>query len=97
MDTERLNALMAEWHEAGRKRFEASYPNLNYDENEPHHWHDRRKYIALDEGRGGAFLVNKETGTIYRLKSVYGVPNLRKVIGHIDLVTGAELQRRRWW
>lgn len=39
----------------------------------------RSKYIALDVGRSGAFLVEKATGEIYNIKA-YGVPDRNKKI-----------------
>ena len=95
---ERLDNLMAEWHEAGRKGFETSYQGLDYDNRYYiKHWKDSgKKYIYLDHGNSGAFILEKETGLVYRLKSKYGVPNKRKIIGHIDMITGMDLHKARW-
>ena len=89
--------LCKEWHEAGREDFEKSHPSLNYDTYAPKKAIEKRKYINLDEGTSGAFLVDKTDGCIYRIKSKYGVPNRKKPIGYIDQVTGEMLNRWRWY
>lgn len=62
-------------------------------------WRDRKKYIAIDCGGSGAFLVEKETGELYNIKA-YGVPDKNKKakadIGNIYTVDPFELHRRRW-
>ena len=80
-----IQAFLAAWHEAGRADFERSYRNLDYDS--PAYQHvarDRRKYIALDQGTGGVFLVDKATGDVFTIKG-YGVPNRR--VGTLAQVT----------
>ena len=65
------------WHEAGRAEFNRSYKNLDYDSpNYVKVAKERRKYIALDHGGSGAFLVDKETGDVYVIKG-YGVAGRR--------------------
>ena len=93
----RLQQLLHDWHEAGRAEFEGSYKNLVYDDTRRKTAVDRQKYIALDEGQSGAWLVDRMTGELYNLKSKYGVPDKRKRLGHIDAVTGEELHKYRWW
>ena len=92
-----IQALIQEWHEAGRRAFEAQYANLNYDSECGKRATNRQKYLALDEGNSGAWLVDRATGDVWRIKSKYGVPDKRKRLGHIDTVTGEELHRHRWW
>jgi hypothetical protein len=70
----RVAEFLGLWHENGREFFERAYKSLNYDT--PAYRKtakDRgRKYIALDEGTSGAFLLEKATGNVYRIKA-YGV------------------------
>ena len=42
---------------------------------------DRKKFIALDQGGGGVFLVDRTTGEVYSIKA-YGVPNRK--LGQIE-------------
>lgn len=91
-----VEALLKEWHEAGRARFESECPSLNYDTYYPKTAKDRAKYVCLDEGTSGAFILDKSDLTIYCLKSKYGVPNFRKPVGKLGEVTGTTLQQRRW-
>jgi len=68
---------------------------------EPDRWHyeERKKYIAIDCGTSGAFLMDKETGELYNIKG-YGVPNHNKKkkadIGNITNVDSAVLHSKRW-
>ena len=93
---EKIDRLLIDWHEAGRAAFEKTY-SLNYDAHCPKNAVEKRKYICLDERNAGAYLLEKSTGNIYRIKSKYGVPNFKKLVGHIDTVTGADLARNRWY
>lgn len=92
-----LDKLMSDWHEAGRAAFEKTYENLNYDEYSRKRAVDRKKYISLDVANSGAFIIEKSNGNVYRLKSKYGVPNKKKLCGHVDTITGEDLHRLRWW
>ena len=94
---EKLEKLAKDWHEAGRADFERTYENLVYDEQCKKSVMTAKKYFYLDEGHSGAFIVDKETGTVWRLKSKYGVPNKRKVCGNVETITGNDLYRLRWW
>lgn len=68
---------------------------------EPDKWHakERRKYIALDCGTSGAFLMDKATGELYNIKS-YGAADQNKKrkadIGNIQTVDPAWLFTKRW-
>ena len=93
----RIQQLIHGWHEAGRAEFETRYRNLNYDQTRGRTATDRRKYVALDEGQSGAYLVDRATGDVYRIKSKYGVPDKSKRLGHIDEITGQQLHEYRWW
>ena len=92
----KVEALLKDWHETGRGFFERHYANLNYDSYRPKTVKYKRLWAMLDEGTAGAFMLNRETGNIYRIKSAYGVPNYKKLIGHISNVTGQDLLIRRW-
>lgn len=69
------------WHENGRASFERSCRNLNYDSYYPKTAKVRRRWIALDQGTGGVFLLDPQTEEVYTIKA-YGVPNRK--IGTID-------------
>jgi hypothetical protein len=69
-------AFLRAWHENGRARFERDCGSLVYDEYAPKTAKERRKYIALDEGRSGRFLVDKATGVVFTIKA-YGTTNRR--------------------
>jgi len=91
----KVDVLLKDWHEAGRARFEHDAPNLNYDTYYPHTVKYKQRWAMLDEGTSGAFMLDRGTGNIYRIKSAYGVPNYKKLIGHISTVTGQGLLMRR--
>ena len=59
----------------------------------------RTKFIAIDIGSYGAYLVEKTTGEIYNIKA-YGVPDRNKKVkadvGNVFTVDAAELLRKRW-
>lgn len=73
--------FLKRWHEHGRAEFEANgYKNLHYDDYNPKTAKTRRKYVALDRGSSGHFLVERETGRVYTIKG-YGVPN--RLVGDV--------------
>ena len=79
---ERVAEFLTLWHENGREAFRKSYPSLDYDG--PHYAKtakDRKKYIALDDGSSGAFLLDKATEEVFRIKG-YGVKG--RCIGTLD-------------
>jgi len=94
---EKIEKLLTDWHEAGRAAFEKSYHNLNYDTYTPKRMVVKSKYIYLDDGTSGAFILEKSTGNIFRIKSKYGVPNRKKLVGNIENITGEALSRYRWY
>jgi hypothetical protein len=78
----RVNEFLGLWHENGRRYFESSYSRLDYDSDTYSKFaRDRRKYIALDQGTSGVFLVDKQTEEVYTI-SGYGRPNWR--VGTLD-------------
>ena len=99
MDTntqQQIDNLLKDWHEAGRDYFKKHFTNLNYDT--PSYIKraiEKSKYICLDDGTSGAFILDKTTNIIYHIKSKYGVPNFKKPIGLLGTVTGADLNTKR--
>ena len=67
----------------------------------PDEWHakERAKYIALDCGSSGAFLVEKATGELYNIQG-YGTPDRNKKrkadIGNIATVDPVWLWTKRY-
>ena len=96
-DDVRIPVLLADWHTAARAVFQRQTPALNYDSYAPKRAVYRRKYVLLDEGKSGAFIVERATGDIYRLKSKYDVPNFQKPVGTLGTVPGSDLAQLRWW
>ena len=92
-----VQALLTAWHEAGRAAFEADgFKSLDYDS--PAYAKtaaQRRKYICLDVGSSGAFMLDRASGMIYNIKG-YGVPHKRLPVGTLGEVTGAMLDGSRW-
>ena len=77
----RIETILREWHEAGRARFERDCPTLDYDgESYQKHHHVGAKYIRLDAGHSGCFMVEIASGLVFEIKG-YGVPNRRKIAG----------------
>jgi len=64
------------------------------------HWKDRgKKFVAVDIGGRGAWLIEKTTGEIFNIKG-YGVADYNKKrkanIGNIDTVDPVNMHNRRW-
>lgn len=77
------------WHENGRAAFEANYENLDYDSPSYAKFAKlRKKYIALDRGSSGEFLVDRLTHRVFSIKA-YGVPN--RFVGTIESLTARYL------
>jgi hypothetical protein len=90
----RIETIIKQWHEAGRKDFEKNYSNLAYDyPTYSKNYHVGGKYVRLDTGTNGAFMVEISTGIVYEIKA-YGVPNKRKIVGEAWKPTfhGAQLE-----
>jgi hypothetical protein len=81
-DSEPVQRFLRAWHEHGRPHFTRMHPALDYD-SPPYRKYakERRRFIALDTGDSGRFLLDKVSGEIYSIKA-YGVPNRR--LGTID-------------
>ena len=70
------------WHENGRASFKRRYRNLDYDAEAYRKFaRDRKKYIALDDGPSGIFLVDRQTEEVWSIKA-YGVP--KRTLGTLD-------------
>ena len=70
-----ITDFLKAWHENQRPQFEKNYTNLDYDsQNYVKNAKTRNKYIACDRGTSGMYLVDRETGAVYSIKS-YGTPN----------------------
>lgn len=80
---------------------ETEVKNWKYESTKPGTWHavERKKYIALDIGGSGAFLVDKDSGELFNIKS-YGTPDKNKKqkadIGNISTVDPAILWTKRY-
>ena len=96
---EQCESLCRQWHEEERPSFVVDYPNLAETYDGPYYNKkvvEKTKYICLDRGTSGVFIVDKATGEVFRIKA-YGVVNRKKLVGHIDTLTGTELfQKSRW-
>ena len=94
---EHVNAFLKAWHEAGREQFERYYPTLDYD-GEAYRktatW--GRRWIKLDTGTSGAFMADRHTGQVFRVKA-YGVPHLQKFVGLIWNIAGDFACQCRSW
>lgn len=97
---ERLDLILSQWHEAHRASFvRDGFTNLlaSFDEREQKHTHEGGKYIRLDVGSSGAWMLEISTGIIYGIKG-YGVPNKVKIAGDLNDLQfdGAVLFRDRF-
>lgn len=86
-----VRLFLVAWHENGRESFARTYPDSyaigQYDapNGELKTAKDRgRRWIALDKGSSGMFLVEKATGDVYTIKA-YGRPNRK--IGTLESLT----------
>lgn len=97
-EVDQINRILTQWHEAGRDRFEKTYPNLDYDSMAyAKTAKSRRKYVLLDDGSSGAFMADRQTGTVWPIKSKYGVPNKQRPIGNLwNGLDGQTLCLDRW-
>lgn len=60
------------------------YKNIEYDAYCPKVARPRRKFIALDSGDSGVFLLEKATRRVFTIKG-YGVPN--RYVGTLEELT----------
>jgi hypothetical protein len=90
-DSTEVQLFLLAWHESGREAFARTYPNsyaigaYDSENGSLKTAKDRgRRWIALDEGSSGRFLLDKATGEVYTIKA-YGRPNQR--IGTLETMT----------
>lgn len=86
-----ITDLLAAWHEAARADYEESYPNSNYDAICAKTAKQGNKYINLDNGSCGVFMVDRETRQVYRVKG-YGKIDKRKFAGTVPGMTAKYLE-----
>jgi hypothetical protein len=95
----RIEEILKQWHEAGRARFQMNYDQLDYDSSPMYekHFHVGGKYIRLDNGNSGAFMVEIKSGIVYEI-AAYGVPNKKKIVGEAWKPTfhGAQLEDTKY-
>ena len=95
-----LRGILFMWHEAHRAEFvNRGYVNLlpTFDTQEEKHTHTGAKYIRLDVGSSGAWMLEIATGDIFGIKG-YGVPDKKKIVGNVGdpQFDGALLWRDRF-
>lgn len=81
-----LKRALDQWHEAHRAQFvRDGYTNLlpTFDTQEEKHAHIGDKYIRLDVGTSGAWMLEASTGIIYGIKG-YGQVDKKKIAGNIN-------------
>lgn len=77
--------VLNQWHEAHRQQFvRDGYTNLltSFDTQEEKHGHLGSKYMRLDVGGSGAWMMELATGIIYQIKG-YGKVDKKKIAGNI--------------
>ncbi len=81
----RLLEVMDQWHEAHRAQFvqDGFTRSLEtFDAHEEKHAHVGAKYVRLDVGTSGAWMLELSTGDIYGIKG-YGQVDRKKCVGNI--------------
>lgn len=81
---DKLSDLLKDWYEADSRKEEKKASGKG------------RKYVYLDSGTSGAFLLDKEDMTIWCIKA-YGVKHPDKLVGRLGEVTGKDLVEKRFW
>ena len=99
IDDPRIAEFITLWHENGRASFERSYANLDYDcEHYRKAAKEARRYIHLNDGTSGRFLLDRNTGEVWGIKA-YGVRHPGKFAGTLDQLIAsyreANEQKRR--
>ena len=93
---QQIQELIHDWHEQGRAAFESEYHNLDYDSaGYRKSAKEKKKYVYLDDGTSGAFMLDRATGGIYTIKA-YGCINRRGFVGNLGKISGATLVQYRW-
>jgi hypothetical protein len=82
-DNFRLLAVLDQWHEAQRHTaVHDGRPLPDYDKYEEKHAHVGAKYVRLDVGTFGAWMLEIATGDIFSIKA-YGQVDRNKCAGNI--------------
>ena len=92
----RLVTLMRDWEKLERARYidpSDIYAKLSSDRVSVT---TGTKYMRLDTGSSGAFMLDRETGAVCCIKA-YGTIDRRKVVGYLDDLTGQKLFDNRFW
>lgn len=81
----KIQDLLDAWHE---NEATVGFPQRGLTNIVPDakHVHEGSKYLRLDNGGSGHFMVNRETEEVYSIKG-YGVPNLKKPRGTVEFLT----------
>ena len=87
-DDPRIQAALVAWHEAERADFDRQYHNLNYDTYAPKFARPGKRWIKLNRGTSGVYLVDTTSPDlcVYSIKA-YGVPN--RLLGSLDSMVTA--------
>ena len=75
--------VLDQWHEAHRAEYiRRGYTQPNFDTQEEKHGHIGGKYMRLDVGGSGAWMLEMATGDVYQIKG-YGKIDRKKCAGNI--------------
>jgi hypothetical protein len=75
--------VLDQWHEAHRAEYiRSGYTQPNFDTQEEKHGHIGGKYMRLDVGGSGAWMLEMATGDVYQIKG-YGKIDKKKCGGNI--------------
>ena len=93
---DQLDNLVAQLNKIEKEKHNSpSYPYYT----ELVQWVDRRKFVAINIGSSGAWMVEKATGEIFNIKG-YGIPDYNKKrkadIGNIATVDPEAMHGKRW-
>jgi hypothetical protein len=95
----RLDEVVAQLQRLERERMARDYADTTGERTDIVRWKQRSKYVAIDIGSSGAWLVDKASGELYNIKA-YGVPDQNKKrkadIGNIFTVDPAVLHTQRY-
>lgn len=94
--TKHIGRLVAELQEAYDAEHAERCPSLEPDTITAD---TRRKFVVIDIGTSGAYMVERATGELFNIKG-YGVPDRNKKrkadLGNVTTANGAELLKRRY-
>lgn len=85
-DSPKIIALLAAWHDNERAcGFYKEHPE-QADLYHAKHAHEGSRYLRLNTGSSGHFMVDRKTEMVYSIKGA-GVPNLKKPRGTVEFLT----------